>query len=77
MQGALSAIGHTPVPDEVPADEVFRADHLRLALEAAAGLSAGAAPIAGGLLGATYGASAVPAEWRLTLCVGRDCEHAT
>lgn len=67
VQGALSAIGHTPVPDEMPADEVFRADHLRLALEVAAGVSAEAAPIAGGLLGATYGASAVPAEWRLTL----------
>ena len=46
---------------------VFRADHLRLALDAA--VRGGddtdtVAAIAGGLLGAVYGASAVPAEWR-------------
>ena len=49
---------------------VFRVDHLRLALDAA--VRGGddtdtVAAIAGGLLGAVYGASAVPAEWRRVL----------
>ena len=49
---------------------VFRADHLRLALDAAVrgGYDTDTvAAIAGGLLGAVYGASAVPAEWRRVL----------
>lgn len=70
LQGAWSAIVNTPVPVEDPASEVFRADHLRLALEAA--VRGGhdtdtVAAIAGGLLGAAYGASAVPSHWRLAL----------
>ncbi len=70
LQAAWSAIVHTPVPVEDPASEVFRADHLRLALEAA--VRGGedtdtVAAIAGGLLGAAYGASAVPSRWRLAL----------
>lgn len=49
---------------------MFRVDHLRLALDAA--VRGGndtdtVAAIAGGLLGAIYGASAVPAEWRRLL----------
>ena len=48
----------------------FRVDHLRLALDAA--VRGGndtdtVAAIAGGLLGAAYGASAVPADWRRVL----------
>ena len=49
---------------------VFRADHLRLALDAAvrAGYDTDTvAAIAGGLLGAAYGASAVPGRWRYLL----------
>ena len=70
LQAAWSAIVNTPVPVEDPASEVFRADRLRLALEAA--VRGGhdtdtVAAIAGGLLGATYGASAVPSHWRLEL----------
>ena len=68
LQGAWSAIVNTPVPVEDPASEVFRADHLRLALEAAVrggGDTDTVAAIAGGLLGAAYGASAVPSRWRL------------
>lgn len=70
LQGAWSAIATTPVPEEDPANGVFRADHLRLALEAA--VRGGrdtdtVAAIAGGLLGAIYGASAVPAQWRRRL----------
>ena len=70
LQGAWSAIVNTPVPVEDPASEVFRADHLRLALEAAVrggGDTDTVAAIAGGLLGAAYGASAVPSRWRLAL----------
>jgi ADP-ribosylglycohydrolase len=48
----------------------FPADHLRLSLESAVrgGRDADTvAAIAGGLVGAAYGASAVPAQWRLLL----------
>ena len=69
LQAAWSAIA-TTLPDDDPASEVFRADHLRLALDAA--VRAGddtdtVAAIAGGLLGAAYGASAVPLQWRRLL----------
>ncbi|MGI8867820.1 MAG: ADP-ribosylglycohydrolase family protein, partial [Mycobacteriales bacterium] len=67
LQGAWSAISGTPVPAEDRAAGIFRVQHLRLALEA--GVRGGCdtdtvAAIAGGLLGAAYGASAVPATWR-------------
>ncbi|OBJ97960.1 ADP-ribosylglycohydrolase family protein [Mycobacterium sp. 1245852.3] len=67
LQGAWSAITTTPAPQDDPAQGVFRADHLRLALGAAVrggGDTDTVAAIAGGLLGAAYGASAVPAQWR-------------
>jgi ADP-ribosylglycohydrolase len=70
LQAAWSAIVTTPVPVEDPASEVFRADHLRLALEAAVrggGDTDTVAGIAGAMLGAAYGASAVPSHWRLLL----------
>jgi protein-tyrosine phosphatase len=70
LQGAWSAIATTLVPQDDPAKGVFRADHLRLALDAAVrggGDTDTVAAIAGGLLGAIYGASAVPAEWRRLL----------
>ena len=70
LQGAWSAITTTPIPQDDPAKGVFRADHLRLALDAAVrggGDTDTVAAIAGGLLGAVYGASAVPAEWRRVL----------
>jgi ADP-ribosyl-[dinitrogen reductase] hydrolase len=70
LQAAWCAIATTPVPDDDPAVREFRADHLRLALENAVrgGRDADTvAAIAGGLLGAAWGASAVPAPWRLTL----------
>jgi hypothetical protein len=70
LQAAWSAIVTTPVPADDPGSEVFRADHLRLALDSA--VRAGddtdtVAAIAGGLLGAAYGASAVPGDWRSLL----------
>ena len=70
LQGAWSAISTTPILQDDPAKGVFRADHLRLALDAAVrggGDTDTVAAIAGGLLGAVYGASAVPAEWRRVL----------
>jgi ADP-ribosylglycohydrolase len=70
LQAAWCAIATTPVPQDDPARGTLRADHLRLALEAAVrgGRDADTvAAIAGGLLGAAYGASAVPASWRLDL----------
>jgi ADP-ribosylglycohydrolase len=70
LQAAWSAITTTPVPADDQAAGNFRADHLRLALESAVrgGRDADTvAAIAGGVLGAVYGASAVPARWRLML----------
>jgi ADP-ribosylglycohydrolase/protein-tyrosine phosphatase len=70
LQAAWSAIATTPIPADDPSTGVFRADHLRLALDAA--VRSGndtdtVAAIAGALLGAAYGASAVPLEWRTLL----------
>lgn len=66
LQAAWSAIAGTPVPVDDPDARAYRVDHLRLALEAAVrgGRDADTvAAIAGGLLGAAYGTSAVPAAW--------------
>lgn len=60
LQTAWAAIVQTPVPDGEPSA------HLRLALQnavRAGGDTDTVACIAGGLLGARWGASAVPAEW--------------
>ena len=67
LQGAWSAITTTVIPADDPAAGTHPAQHLRLALEAA--VRGGrdtdtVAAIAGGLLGARWGASAVPAGWR-------------
>lgn len=67
LQAAWSAIVHTPVPALAPADGVFPAQHLVAALETAVHIGNDTdtvAAIAGGLLGARWGASAVPAAWR-------------
>lgn len=66
FQAAWSAITRTPVPDGSRHDE-YPADHLRLALEAA--VRGGwdtdtVAAIAGGLLGARWGSSAIPTAWQ-------------
>jgi hypothetical protein len=69
LQAAWSAIVTTPVPAEDPASEVFRADHLRLALEAA--VRAVGTPTRWQRLqvrcSVPRGASAVPSHWRLLL----------
>ncbi|MFI0407397.1 ADP-ribosylglycohydrolase family protein [Actinomadura sp. 3N508] len=67
LQAAWCAITTTEVPLDEPVTGTFRVDHLRLALEDAARGGRETAAIAGGLLGAAYGASAVPARWRLEL----------
>lgn len=70
LQAAWSAIDTTTIPADNPGAGVFRADHLRLALEAAVRCGNDTdtvAAIAGALLGAAYGASAVPLEWRILL----------
>lgn len=62
LQAAWSAI-----TTSTPAPQAHPAEHLRLALDAAvrAGYDTDTvAAIAGGLLGAVYGASAVPLQWR-------------
>ena len=54
-------------PDDGPEGGACEGNHLRLALESAVrgGRDADTvAAIAGGLVGAAYGASAVPADWR-------------
>jgi ADP-ribosyl-[dinitrogen reductase] hydrolase len=70
LQAAWSAITTTPVPQGDPAEGVLRVDLLRQALDAAVrgGGDTDTIPaIAGGLLGAAYWASAVPADWRRIL----------
>lgn len=64
LQAAYAAILATPVPTEQPAR------HLQHALEAAVGIGDDTdtvAAIAGSLLGAAWGASAVPFRWRRML----------
>ena len=70
LQAAWSAIVRTTTPEQDPAAGVFAAQHLQHALEAA--VRGGrdtdtVAAIAGGLLGAVWGASAVPLAWQRRL----------
>ncbi len=70
LQAAWSAITTTPVPADDPATGSYPASHFQLALEAA--VRAGndtdtVAAIAGGLLGARWGVSAVPLVWQRDL----------
>ena len=65
LQAALASIAQTEVPDEAPP-----CTHLRLAIERAIRIGHDTdtvAAIAGSLLGAHWGATAVPHEWRRTL----------
>lgn len=67
LQAAWSAITRTAVPELSPTDGSFPAEHFRLALEAAvrAGTDTDTvAAIAGALLGARWGCSAIPLEWQ-------------
>ena len=63
FQAAWSSIVQTPVPER-------RADHLRLVLESTVRIGHDTdttAAIAGGMLGAIYGVSAIPLKWRAIL----------
>ena len=67
LQAAWSAIVHTPVPEDRPADGSFACLHLQHALETAIRIGDDTdtvAAIAGALLGARWGVSAIPAQWR-------------
>jgi ADP-ribosylglycohydrolase len=64
LQAALSAIWNTPVPEDQPCR------HLQHALQAAVRIGDDTdtvAAIAGSLLGARWGATAIPVEWQLLL----------
>jgi ADP-ribosyl-[dinitrogen reductase] hydrolase len=64
FQAALAAIWHTPIPEDQPCR------HLQDALQAAVHIGNDTdtvAAIAGGLLGARWGASAIPVDWQLLL----------
>jgi len=70
FQAAWSAIVNTPVPPDDPGADSYSASHLQLALESA--VRGGndtdtVAAIAGGLLGARLGVSAVPLAWQREL----------
>lgn len=70
LQAAWSLITRTPVPVEDPGAGTHPAQHLRLVLEAACRLPGDTdtvAAIAGALLGARWGSTAVPAAWRRLL----------
>lgn len=67
LQAAWSAIVHTPAPEERPAEGSFACLHLQHALETAIRIGDDTdtvAAIAGALLGARWGVSAIPARWR-------------
>ncbi len=67
LQAAWSAIVHTPMPEERPAEGSFACLHLQHALETAIRIGDDTdtvAAIAGALLGARWGVSAIPAQWR-------------
>lgn len=67
LQAAWSAITHTPVPDHDPAAGSFASQHLVAGIEAAVAIGDDTdtvASIAGALLGARWGFSAIPWEWR-------------
>ncbi|WP_078940707.1 ADP-ribosylglycohydrolase family protein [Streptomyces cellulosae] len=67
LQAAWSAITRTAVPESIPAENSFPAQHFGLALEAAvrAGTDTDTvAAIAGALLGARWGCSGIPLEWQ-------------
>lgn len=67
LQAAWSSIRHTPVPVQDPERGSFACRHLQHTLETAIGIGHDTdtvAAIAGGLLGAYWGVSAVPSRWR-------------
>lgn len=79
LQAAWSAIVHTAEPAELPALGLTAAQHAEHAIERAVRCgndtdTVGA--IAGSLIGARWGASAIPAQWKLLLHGWRDANAA-
>lgn len=67
LQAAWAAISRTPIPADNPATGSFAATHFQDTMHAAVRIGNDTdtvAAIAGGMLGAYWGASAVPAAWR-------------
>jgi len=67
LQAAWSLIARTAVPEDDPEADSHPAGHLRLVLQGAARLAGDTdtvGAIAGAMVGARWGASAVPASWR-------------
>jgi ADP-ribosylglycohydrolase len=67
FQAALAAVTQTPIPEHDPGKGSFRCGNLQDALHTAVRIGDDTdtvAAIAGGLLGALWGASAVPWQWR-------------
>lgn len=67
LQAAWHAIATTPVPDDDRDGGTFACQHLQHALHAAVRIGGDTdtvAAIAGGLLGAYWGVTAIPAAWR-------------
>ena len=67
LQASWSAIARTPAVEESPADAIFACSQLVDAVNAAAEVGPGIAATAGALLGARWGASAVPFDQLRTL----------
>jgi ADP-ribosylglycohydrolase len=66
LQAAWSSVVNAPVPDDEPASGTFACQHLEQALAAAIRIGDDTdtvAAIAGALLGARWGASAIPLAW--------------
>jgi ADP-ribosylglycohydrolase len=80
LQAAWSAIHHTPVPIHAPGQGEFACHPVVDSLETAIRIGHDTdtvASIAGALLGARWGASAIPTEWRSVVhgWPGRTAEH--
>lgn len=70
LQAAWSAITHTPVPDDDPAAGSYACQHFADSLATAIGIGHDTdtvAAIAGAMLGARWGVSAIPWRWRRLL----------
>jgi len=78
FQAAWSAIVHSGTPVDLPALRLFPAQHFQIGIERAVrcgGDTDTVAAIAGSLLGARWGSTAVPSEWQLPLHGYPDATH--
>jgi len=78
FQAAWSAIVHSGTPVDLPALRLFPAQHFQIGIERAVrcgGDTDTVAAIAGSLLGARWGSTAVPSAWQLSLHGYPDATH--